>query len=137
MGMNKVFIEGFLGKDPEFKCISTGNTVATMSVGVSEQWKDKLGQQQQKTQWFRVIRWGKGAESCKKYLSKGSEVLVEGKLSTRVWEHDGIKTYITEVIASNIQFIGKRKESKEEEKEQVIYEDDTKIYAADAAELNF
>ena len=137
MSMNKVIIEGFLGKDPEFKCMPTGNTVATMSVGVSEQWKDKLGQHQQKIQWFRVIRWGKAAESCKKYLFKGSQVLVEGKLSTRVWEHDGIKTYITEVIASNIQFIGKRKENKEEEKEQVTYEDDTKIYAADVEGLNF
>ena len=106
-GVNKVIIVGRLGADPEVKTISSGNTVARLSVATSENWTDKEGQKQERTEWHRVVVWGKMAEICGKYLSKGRQVYLEGRLQTRSWEdQQGQKKYTTEIVASTVQFLG-------------------------------
>jgi single-strand DNA-binding protein len=106
MPMNKAIIQGRLGQDPELKYLPDGNACANMSVATSESWKDKSGQKQEKTEWHRIVTFGKVAENCSKYLKKGSLVLLEGKIQTRSWENQqGGKNYITEIISNNVQFI--------------------------------
>lgn len=106
-GINKVIVVGRLGSDPEVKQINSGNTVATISVATSESWQDKAGEKQEKTEWHRIVVWGKLAELCGKYLSKGSQAYFEGRLQTRSWEdNEGQKKYTTEIIANNVQFLG-------------------------------
>lgn len=105
-GVNKVIIVGRLGSDPELKTISTGNNVARLSVATSDQWTDKDGQKQERTEWHRIVVWGKLAELCGKYLSKGRQVYVEGRLQTRSWEDpQGVKKYTTEIVAQTVQFL--------------------------------
>ena len=106
-GVNKVIIVGRLGQDPEVKTIAGGNTVARLNVATSENWNDKSGQKQERTEWHRIVVWGKLAELCGKYLSKGRQVYVEGRLQTRSWEdQQGQKKYTTEIVASTVQFLG-------------------------------
>jgi single-strand DNA-binding protein len=105
-GVNKVIIVGRLGADPESKTLDGGQTVANMSLATSEKWTDKDGNKQEKTEWTRVTCWGKTAENCAKYLKKGSQAYVEGKLQTRSWEDEqGNKKYMTEVVAQTVQFL--------------------------------
>lgn len=111
-GVNKVILVGRLGADPEVKTISSGNTVAQLSVATSENWKDRDGQRQERTEWHRVVVWGKQAELCGKYLTKGRQVYVEGRLQTRSWEdQQGQKRYTTEIVANAVQFLGGGAES--------------------------
>lgn len=105
-GVNKVIIVGRLGADPEVKSLGNGQNVATLNVATSESWADKNGQKQERTEWHRVVVWGRQAENVGKYLAKGRQVYVEGRLQTRSWEKDGKKNYITEVVATNVQFLG-------------------------------
>lgn len=106
MSVNKVTIVGRLGQDPEVKELS-GNTVATFSVATSEKWKDKEGKAQEKTEWHNIVVWGKQAENAGKYLQKGRQVYIEGKLQTRTWDKEGGgKGYKTEIVAQNIQYLG-------------------------------
>lgn len=105
-GVNKVIIIGRLGQDPEMKAVGQGSTVTRLSIATSENWVDKGGQKQERTEWHRVVVWGKLAEICGKYLAKGRQVYVEGKLQTRSWEDNGQKKYSTEVVANTVQFLG-------------------------------
>ncbi len=106
-GVNKVILVGRLGTDPEVKTVSGGNTVARLSLATSENWTDREGQKQERTEWHRVVVWGKLAELCGKYLTKGRQVYVEGRIQTRSWEdQQGQKRYTTEVVASTVQFLG-------------------------------
>ncbi|MFN3455395.1 MAG: single-stranded DNA-binding protein [Pseudobdellovibrio sp.] len=105
-GINKVIIVGRLGQDPEVKAIGQGSTVTRLNVATSENWVDKNGQKQERTEWHRITVWGKLAELCGKYLAKGRQVYVEGKLQTRSWEDNGQKKYATEIVASTVQFLG-------------------------------
>ncbi len=105
-GINKVIIVGRLGQDPEMKAVGQGATVTRLNVATSENWVDKSGQKQERTEWHRITVWGKLAEICGKYLSKGRQVYVEGKLQTRSWEDNGQKKYATEIVASTVQFLG-------------------------------
>ena len=98
-GVNKVIIVGTCGQDPEVKYLSNGNAVTNLSIATSEQWTDKkTGQKVEKTEWHRVVIFGKVAEIAGEYLRKGSQVYIEGKLQTREWEKDGIKRYSTEIV---------------------------------------
>lgn len=107
MSVNKVIIVGRLGADPELKTLGSGQAVANFNVATSENWVDREGQKQERTEWHRIVVWGKLAEICRQYLAKGRQVFVEGKLQTRNWEdQQGQKRYTTEIVASNIQFIG-------------------------------
>ena len=106
-GINKVIIIGRLGADPEVRQVSSGNSVATLSVATSEKWTDREGQAQERTEWHRVIAWGKLAEICGKFLAKGRQVYVEGRIQTRQWEDSqGQKRYTTEIVANTVQFLG-------------------------------
>ncbi len=105
-GINKVIIIGNLGKDPELRHTPQGQAVANFPVATSESWNDKQGQKQERTEWHRVVVWGKLAELCGKYLSKGRKAYVEGRLQTRAWDDkDGQKRYTTEIIANTVQFL--------------------------------
>ena len=106
-GVNKVILVGRLGADPEVKSISSGQNVTRFSVATSENWVAKDGTKQERTEWHRIVVWGKLAEVCGRYLSKGKQVYLEGRLQTRSWEDpQGQKKYSTEIVASTIQFLG-------------------------------
>ena len=98
-GVNKAIIVGTCGQDPEVRYLPNGNAVCSLSLATSEQWTDKqTGQKVERTEWHRVVLFGKVAEIAGEYLRKGSQVYIEGKLQTREWEKDGIKRYTTEVV---------------------------------------
>lgn len=98
-GVNKVIIVGNLGGDPELRYLPNGNPVASVTLATSESWKDKQsGQQHERTEWHRVVVFGKLAEIAEEYSKKGSQVYIEGRLQTREWEKDGVKRYTTEII---------------------------------------
>ena len=108
-GINKVIIVGRLGSDPEVRYTPDGTAVANFSVATSDEWTDKAtGEKKERTEWHRVVAWRKLGEICGEYLSKGRQVYVEGKLQTRSWEKDGVTRYSTEIIASDVQFLGGR-----------------------------
>ena len=106
-GINKVILIGRLGADPEVKTVTGGQTVARLSVATSENWTDREGKKQERTEWHRVVVWGKLAELCGKYLTKGRQAYIEGRIQTRSWEdQQGQKRYSTEVVANTVQFLG-------------------------------
>lgn len=111
-GVNKHVIVGRLGKDPEIKNTTNGNTVANFSVATSRTWKDKEGNKQEKTQWHRVVIWGKLAEICGEYLHKGDQVYLEGEVEHRTYQDaDGNDKYITETVCNNMVMLGSRQTS--------------------------
>ena len=106
-GINKVIIIGSLGKDPVTRATQSGVKVSSFSVAVSEKFKDRNGEQQEKTEWINIVVWDKLAGICEQYLKKGSKVYLEGKLSTSSWDTaQGEKRYKTEVVANNMQMLG-------------------------------
>jgi len=109
-GVNKVIIVGNLGRDPEIKYTQSNVPVANFSVATSESWKDKATDEwQEKTEWHRVVAWRHLAERAEKYLRKGKQVYIEGKLETRKWQgQDGQDRYTTEIIAREMQILGRR-----------------------------
>ena len=107
MSLNKVMLIGNLGKDPELRFTPSGRAVARFSLATSEQWTDQQGQRQDRTEWHNVVVWGKQAETCGQYLSKGRQVFIEGSIRSRQYDDkEGQKRYITEVIAQRVQFLG-------------------------------
>ncbi len=108
-GINKVILVGNLGQDPDVKYTPGGAAVTTLSIATSESWKDKdTGNDQERTEWHRVVLWRRLAEIAGEYLKKGSKVYIEGSLQTRKWEQDGITRYTTEVIGRDMQFLDSR-----------------------------
>ena len=106
-GVNKVILIGRLGNDPEVRYTNNGGAVANFNLATNESWTDKSGQKQERTEWHRVVVWGKLGELCGQYLSKGRQAFVEGRLQTREWnDKEGNKRYTTEIVAQNIQFLG-------------------------------
>lgn len=112
MSVNRVTLIGNLGANPELKYLTSGQAVCEMRVATNEQWVDKSGQKQEKVEWHRIVAWGKIGESCAKYLAKGRQVYVEGKITTRSWDDKktGEKRYMTEIIANTVQFLGSKSE---------------------------
>lgn len=107
MSVNKVILVGRLGQAPEVRYTPGGAAVANFSVATNESWMDKQGQKQERTEWHRVVVWGKLAELCGQYLAKGRQVYLEGRLQTRQWQDkDGQTKYTTEVQAQTVQFLG-------------------------------
>jgi len=107
MSVNKVIILGRLGQDPELKYTPGGMAVCNFTVATSESWADKAGQKQERTEWHRVVVWGKLGELCNQYLAKGRQAFIEGSLQTRSWDDkSGQKRYTTEIVAKTVQFIG-------------------------------
>ena len=107
-GLNKVMIIGNLGRDPEVKYLPSGRAVANFSVATNERYQDKDGNWQDSTEWHRVVFFGKTAETVGQYLSKGSQVYIEGRLKTRSWEQDGQKRYMTEIEGRQMIMLGGR-----------------------------
>lgn len=109
-GINKVILIGNLGGDPEVRYMPSGNAVTNVTVATSESWKDKqTGQQQERTEWHRVVFFNRLAEIAGEYLRKGSKVYVEGSLRTRKWQgQDGQDRYTTEIVASEMQMLDSR-----------------------------
>lgn len=106
-GVNKVILVGRLGADPEVRYTSGGTAVAKFNLATSESYKDKDGSRQEKTEWHRVVAFGKLGEICGEYLSKGKQVYVEGRLQTRSWDDkDGNKKYTTEININNMVMLG-------------------------------
>ena len=108
-GINKVILVGNVGNDPEVRYMPNGNAVANVSVATSDTWKDKsTGDQQEKTEWHRVVFFNRLAEIVEQYVKKGSKLYLEGRLQTRSWEQDGVKRYTTEIVANEMQMLDSR-----------------------------
>jgi len=108
-GVNKVILVGNLGNDPEVRYMPNGNAVANVSLATSETWKDKnTGDQQEKTEWHRVVFFNRLAEIVEQYVKKGTKLYIEGRLQTRSWEQDGVKRYTTEIVANEMQMLDSR-----------------------------
>jgi single-strand DNA-binding protein len=114
--VNKVILIGRLGKDPDVRYTPDGTMVTNFNLATDEQWKDKSGEKVQKTEWHRIVTWGKLAEICGNYLVKGKLVFIEGRIQTRSWEDkEGVKRFTTEIIASNMQMLDSKGQSKTED----------------------
>ena len=111
-GVNKVILVGNLGRDPEVRHLENGASVANFSIATSESYKDKNGNRQEQTEWHNIVLWRGLAEIAEKYLRKGSQIYVEGKLRTRSWQDkDGNTRYTTEIVGDNLTMLGGRTDS--------------------------
>jgi len=111
MGVNKVILVGNLGANPEVRYTAGGQPVANLRLATSQRWTDKSGQRQESTEWHRVVLFGRTAEIAQKYLTKGRQVYIEGRIQTRQWQdQQGQKRYTTEIVATNMQLLGGRAE---------------------------
>lgn len=107
--VNKVMLIGHLGRDPEVRYTQSGKSVANFSLATTERFKDSQGSPQERTEWHTIVAWGRLAEICGQYLVKGKQVYIEGRLQTREWDdRDGNKRRTTEVIASEMQMLGRK-----------------------------
>ena len=118
MSVNKVILVGNVGKDPEVRYMDSGIAVATITLATSERgYTLKNGTQvPERTEWHNIVAWRGLAEIAEKYIKKGSQIYVEGKITTRKWDKDGITRYTTEIIAENIELLGRKPESGSSEK---------------------
>ncbi len=106
-GVNKVILIGNLGRDPELRYTQGGQAVVNFTLATSENWTDKSGEKVERTEWHRIVVWGRVGELCAQYLSKGRTVYIEGRIQTREWEDkDGNKRFTTEINAQTVQFLG-------------------------------
>jgi len=105
-GVNKVILVGNLGADPEMRYTASGMAVCRLRVATSRTFTDKQGNRQEETAWHRVDAWGKLAEICNQYLSKGRQIYIEGRLKYGSYEKDGVKHYTTDIVAENMQMLG-------------------------------
>jgi single-strand DNA-binding protein len=107
--VNKVILLGNLGRDPETRYTTGGDAVTNLNIATSEQWKDKSGEKQERTEWHRVVLFGRQAEIAGEYLKKGRSVYIEGRLQTRKYtDKDGVEKYSTEIVADRMQLLGGR-----------------------------
>lgn len=105
--VNKAILIGNLGADPEIKYTPSGTAVANFSLATHEQWTNKDGEKGERTEWHRIVAWGRLGEICGEYLKKGSPIYIEGRIQTRSWEdRDGNKRYTTEIVAQAMQMLG-------------------------------
>ena len=126
--VNKVILIGNLGRDPEIRYTQGGEPIANFSLATTEKWTDKSGQKQEATEWHRVVVWGKQAEICGQYLTKGRQVYIEGSIRTRQWQdQQGQKRYTTEIVARNVQMLGGRGERLAEDAEATVPPDESTI----------
>ena len=107
MAVNIAIVVGNLGKDPEVRFTQSGRAVANFSVATSDSWTGQDGNRQERTEWHNIVVWGKQAELCGQYLSKGRQVFIQGRIQTRSWEDKtGNTRYTTEIVAQRVQFLG-------------------------------
>lgn len=106
--VNKAIIVGNLGRDPEMRYTQSNTAVTNFTVATTDTWSDRNGEKQERTEWHRVVTWGRLAEICGQYLQKGKQVYIEGRLQTREWEdQNGQKKYTTEIVAQTMQMLGR------------------------------
>ena len=106
-GVNKVILIGNLGRDPELRYTPGGQAVANFTLATTENWTSKTGEREERTEWHRIVAWGRTAEICAQYLAKGRTVYIEGRIQTREWENkEGQKQRTTEIQAATVQFLG-------------------------------
>jgi len=116
--MNKVFLMGNLTRDPELRYVPSGSAVVNFSVAVNRTYKDNAGERKEDTSFLRVVVWGKMAEICGEYLTKGRQVLVEGRLKSRTWETpEGQKRNAVDVVATSVQFLGSRDKNQQSQRD--------------------
>jgi single-strand DNA-binding protein len=107
-GVNKVILIGNLGSDPQVRYTPQGTAVANFNIATTERFNNKSGEKEERTEWHRIVAWGKLAEICQQYLKKGKQVYIEGRLQTRQWEdQQGQKRSTTEIVAQNMQMLGR------------------------------
>ena len=112
--LNQVQLIGHLGRDPETRYTTGGDAVTNLNVATSERWKDKSGEKQERTEWHRVVMFGKLAEVAGEWLKKGALVFIQGKLQTRKWtDRDGAEKYTTEIVANDMKMLGGKREEGE------------------------
>lgn len=112
-GLNKVVLIGRLGRDPEMRHSQQGLAVVNFPIATNEQWTDKnTGERRDKTEWHNIVAFGRQAEVCEQYLSKGSQIFIEGRLQTSTFEKEGQTHYATKVVVSNFQFLGGKQDSR-------------------------
>jgi single-strand DNA-binding protein len=105
MGVNKVILVGHVGRDPEFRSLPSGSHIATFSLATTERrYKDEDGNP--RTEWHNIVAWGKLAEICERYVTKGKQLYIEGSIRTRTYEQDGQKKYFTEIHVQNMEMLG-------------------------------
>lgn len=117
-GINKAIIIGRVGKDPEIRYTQAGKAVCSFSVATSENWKDRDGNKQKKTEWHNVTAWDKLAEICGKYVVKGMLIYIEGKLQTQKYDKDGQTHYKTEIIAQNMQMLSGKGDGQKQDRQE-------------------
>ena len=112
MSINKAILIGNLGKDPELRYTASGTAVASFSLATTERFKNRNGEQQERTEWHNIVAWGPLADICGKYLAKGRQVYIEGRIQSRSYDdRDGNKRYITEIVANEMKMLGRPGES--------------------------
>ena len=122
-GLNKVMLIGRLGKDPDLKYSQGGMAVASFTLATSDSWTDKSSnEKKERTEWHRIVCFGKLGEICGEYLAKGKQVYIEGRLQTRSWEQDGVTKYTTEIVASDMQMLDNKSNRGEQEQSGPIQE---------------
>ena len=110
--VNKAILVGRLGRDPEGRATTGGSKVVRLNVATDEVWSDQRGERQKRTEWHRIVVFGKTADNCERYLKKGSQVFVEGRLQTQEWQDKtGAKRYTTEIVANDVKFLDSAKSS--------------------------
>jgi len=118
-GVNRVILIGNLGKDPELRYFPDGTAVCNFSIATSEEWKDKTtGEKKSKTEWHKIVVFKKLAEVCGRYLHKGSQCYIEGKLQTRSYEKDGVTHYTTEIVANDMRMLGGKPQDQQRDQAQ-------------------
>ncbi|HCU57941.1 MAG TPA: single-stranded DNA-binding protein [Anaerolineaceae bacterium] len=111
-GLNKVMVIGYLGRDPEMRYTPNGKSVVSFSIACDRSWKNADGEKQTETDWFNVVAWGDLAEICNKYLSKGSQAYIEGRIQTRTWQdNEGQQRTSVDIVAQQVLLLNKKKES--------------------------
>lgn len=122
MSLNKVSIIGNLGKDPEVRRLEGGAIVASFSLATTDKYTNKSGEKVEMTEWHNIIVWNKLAEICEKWLKKGMQVYIEGKIKTRKWEKDGVTHYSTEIFGDTMQMLGSKGSSDQSPGRSAEYE---------------
>ena len=118
--LNKVLLIGHLGQEPEVKFAKSGVAITRFSLATNESWKDKDGNIQDKTEWHKIVMFGKMAETAGEFLKKGNLVYLEGRLKTDSWESDGVKRYSTDVVVDNWTTLGKKTEGDKQEEDDSL-----------------
>lgn len=118
MGVNKVILIGNVGKDPEVQYIKEDVPVAKFTLATSETYKDKNGERQTNTEWHNIVVWRGLAKVVEQYVKKGEQLYIEGKITNRTYEKDGVTKYFTEIVASNLQMLGKRENTGSSQQQQ-------------------